>query len=689
MAIGNADGSIILSTKIDESGLKSGMSSLKGITGKISGLMSAAFSVKLLANFAKEAKSLYEIQMQNEVKLATVMRQRVGATDAQIQSVLNLASAEQELGIIGDEVQLAGLQQLATFAKQQETIETLLPAMNNLIAQQNGFEASTGSAVNVANLMGKVLQGQTSALTRVGITFDKAQEEVLKYGNESERAAMLAKVITENVGNMNQALAQTDAGRQVQLANTMGDVKEQFGEVVMQIEILFLPALKALAQTLSKIAVILKTAADALFGGGKESKPEWQQISTSTKQTGENIEDQTEAQKDLNKEVKKTLAGFDELNTISKDTGGALDEATKVSDSGIGSSFGGLGGLETVSEVDETLTKIMGLVGAGLVAIGVVLLCFGQIGLGIGFIVAGATAFVASVAVLKSNEAYENTYNQLMKILGIASGLILVVGIILVCCGVVTPLTIGMIVMGAVGIVTVVALNWDAIKEITKNVFNSVLEWVKTWGLLVLGIILFITGIGMPLGIALIAKGAQGLAASQNPTWNAFLDKIKAAWKAIKDYWNANISKYFKSAWWASLGKNMVNGLIRKIVEGLNKLIEKLNSFGFKLPDVLGGGKVGFNISKLSIPQLAKGAVLPPNKPFLAMVGDQKSGTNIEAPLDTIVDAMRIALGGSNGFSGKIEVPIYLDGRQIAIAVREAENNFGSQTVFGGFANAY
>ena len=80
---------------------------------------------------------------------------------------------------------------------------------------------------------------------------------------------------------------------------------------------------------------------------------------------------------------------------------------------------------------------------------------------------------------------------------------------------------------------------------------------------------------------------------------------------------------------------------------------------------------------------------MPPNKPFLSIVGDQRSGTNIEAPLDTIVDAVKIALGGSNGFSGRIEVPVYLGNRQIALAVREADNELGTETVTGGFANAY
>jgi hypothetical protein len=66
-------------------------------------------------------------------------------------------------------------------------VETLIPAMNNLIAQQKGLSATTGDAVNIGNLMGKVLNGQTGSLTRVGISFSAAQEKVLKYGNEQER----------------------------------------------------------------------------------------------------------------------------------------------------------------------------------------------------------------------------------------------------------------------------------------------------------------------------------------------------------------------------------------------------------------------------------------------------------------------------------------------------------------------
>lgn len=174
----------------------------------------------------------YAVQEVNESRLAVVMQQRMGATAAEIQSIKELASAQQELGVIGDEVQLSGAQQIATFLDEKASLETLLPAMNNLLAQQKGLNASAQDAISVGNLMGKVMQGQASSLREVGITFSAAEENVLKYGTESERAAMLAQVITNNVGNMNAQLAQTESGKQQQLANTLGDIKEQVGGLV-------------------------------------------------------------------------------------------------------------------------------------------------------------------------------------------------------------------------------------------------------------------------------------------------------------------------------------------------------------------------------------------------------------------------------------------------------------------------
>ena len=218
------------------SGVISEASQLKGsvinFAALATGIDAAQRSFGQLQGAMQDLADAYAVQETAERKLETVMRQRMGATDAEIQSIKDLASAQQEIGVIGDEVQLSGAQQVATFLQEKSSIEALMPAMNNLLAQQKGLSATTGDAVGVANLMGKAMQGQTSALTRVGITFTEAQEKVMKYGTEAERAAMLAQIITDNVGEMNAELAQTDSGKQQQLLNTLGDVKEQVGGLV-------------------------------------------------------------------------------------------------------------------------------------------------------------------------------------------------------------------------------------------------------------------------------------------------------------------------------------------------------------------------------------------------------------------------------------------------------------------------
>lgn len=184
------------------------------------------------------------IQQQAENKLIEIYKTRMGVSKAAAKETMNLASALQQQGVIGDEVTLSGAQQLATFAKYPSTINKLLPAMDNLLVQQKGYNASADDAKNIANLLGKAMQGQTGALKRVGISFTDAQADILKYGTEEERAAVLAQVITDNVGNMNAVFAQTDEGKIQQIKNSLGDVAERLGAVL-------LPALAQAATWLS------------------------------------------------------------------------------------------------------------------------------------------------------------------------------------------------------------------------------------------------------------------------------------------------------------------------------------------------------------------------------------------------------------------------------------------------------
>lgn len=138
---------------------------------------------------------------------------------------------------------------------------------------------------------------------------------------------------------------------------------------------------------------------------------------------------------------------------------------------------------------------------------------------------------------------------------------------------------------------------------------------------------------------------------------------------------------------------SLVNGLVRAVCAGINAVISALNSLlSFDIPDwvpIFGGKSWSINlpsvsapqIPKLTIPRLATGAVIPPNKEFLAVLGDQKEGTNIEAPLETIKQAFREALAESGGSSRQMTVVLQVGRRELGRTIvelgREEEQRVG------------
>ncbi len=200
---------------------------------KLAGVLAGMFVVRQVFAWAKAVKNAYAEQQSAEVKLLTIMRQRMSANQAAVDHLKELTAEYQKQGVIGDEIQLAGLQQLATFLKQKESLTVLLPAMNNLVAQQKGYNAKAIDAVNIANMMGRALTGQLGALSRIGITFTEAQGNALRFGDEVERAAAMAQILNDNVGNVNIELGKTKMAETVQLTNAVGDLKEAFGELLV------------------------------------------------------------------------------------------------------------------------------------------------------------------------------------------------------------------------------------------------------------------------------------------------------------------------------------------------------------------------------------------------------------------------------------------------------------------------
>jgi len=192
--------------------------------------------ISQIASEVSKYASAYSVQETAGRKVAQVMQNTMNATEAEIESIYKLCEAQQELGVIGDEVQMAGAQELATYLEKKSSLEKLIPVMNDMLAQQYGLEASQESAATIATMLGKVMEGQTQALSRYGYSFDETQEKVLKFGTEEERAAVLAEVVSQSVGGMNAALAQTDAGNSKKVADAIDDIKEVVGACMVRLQ---------------------------------------------------------------------------------------------------------------------------------------------------------------------------------------------------------------------------------------------------------------------------------------------------------------------------------------------------------------------------------------------------------------------------------------------------------------------
>lgn len=231
-----------------------------------------------------------------------------------------------------------------------------------------------------------------------------------------------------------------------------------------------------------------------------------------------------------------------------------------------------------------------------------------------------------------------------------------------------SPIGLVILAIGAlIAIVVLLVKNWDTVKATALAVWDGIKAvWGKVCGW-------FTTMVIDPL-----TKAWDTFKTGFLELWDGIVNGIKGAINGIIGF---------------------INGMINAVVDGINWIIDAVNTLSWDIPDWpifgdLAGQTFGFNITPITAPQiplLAQGAVLPANKPFLAMVGDQSRGTNVEAPLETIKQAVAevvAKMGGAQEFTAQQPIEVSLDGEVIyrALARIAASRGVG---IGGAFANAY
>ena len=185
----------------------------------------------------------------------------------------------------------------------------------------------------------------------------------------------------------------------------------------------------------------------------------------------------------------------------------------------------------------------------------------------------------------------------------------------------------------------------------------------------------------------------DGIRQTASDVWNAIVEVWQAAGSWFEEHVTGPIGKAFEAV--GDFVKGVFNkiigfieGLINKVIDGINWLIDQLNKISFEVPDWvpgIGGKSFGFNISHVSevkLPRLATGAVVPPNREFLAMLGDNKKETEIVSPLSTMKQALMEALQESGAAGGgDVTIVVNLDGREVA---RNTVRHINQMTRSGG-----
>lgn len=228
------------------SALHSGLSKASGFASKaVSGIGKAAKGMATVVSGAAAAAGGYLVNFGKQAVDAALKAGEVTAkfqqvaknnnwSDEEQKSLLSLNKTLGQTGVISGGTLKAAQAQLGTFALTADQVKTLTPALADMIANNKGYNATAQDGVQIANLLGKVMTGSATALSKYGVTMTDAQKKVLQEGSASEKAAMAAQVLEANFGGINKALAETPQGKMTILQHEIAGLKTSVGNDLIQ-----------------------------------------------------------------------------------------------------------------------------------------------------------------------------------------------------------------------------------------------------------------------------------------------------------------------------------------------------------------------------------------------------------------------------------------------------------------------
>ena len=618
----NADGSVIIKADIDD---KQAQKKLNALEKKIEALQEKLTNKKSARDtLFNQANNLGAQLDQAKAKLAQMKGGgEFFTSDAIKQQEAAVASMEKEWNAMNDKLD----KQNAAIREGEAELDRMKAKAGELGKQLGNTGKNAGK---IQEGLDKASQGMEAFTKRVKMLAKRALVFTIIARALAALRDWLADVVAVN-GEARDAIAQLK-GALLTLAQPLVQI--------------IIPAFTALVKVLATVVSFIANIVSALFGTtAKESA-----------NAAKSLNDQKNAYKGVGgaaKSASKQLASFDEINKLSGEGGGG--SGIILPDFSTAANFAFL------DKIADKLKKI---------------------GQDIVNLFKDVTGFIGNVFSGDWGAALDNIINfvsharillaDLLDFVGYIFGAI--IDTIIEKCGLAgTPVGdmltgIKDIVQGALGLISGI-LTGDL--EKMKQSVIQMLTGVKTfvfgiWDWFKLGLTSLLDWLdGKTNGrfheiIELAKTYVSDVIDGVKQIFGGFIDFLtgvftldwEKAWEGIKEI--------FRGIWNTIVG--VLEAAVNLIIKGINWLISKLNSLQIKIPDWLGGGSFGFNIrpiAELQIPRLAKGAIIPPNREFMAVLGDQKQGTNIEAPADLIRQIVREEI---NNFGGGEDITIKFTG---------------------------
>ncbi len=799
-----ADGTVIIDITADPkqaiNGINSVEKSVNGLTSaakKLTGILAAAFAVDKIVQFGKEAVEL-------------------GSDVAEVQNVVDVAFGDMSY-MVEDFADRAitsfGMSELAA----KRTASTYMAMASNMgVTQQQAAEMSitlaglTGDVASFYNIsqeladikLRSVFTGETETLKDLGIVMTQANLEAYALANGINRSFQSMSQSEQLILRYNYVLDQLSLASgdfvrtQDSWANQTRILSMQWqefmsiiGQALIQVLLPVIRVLNQIVSSLIDIANAFNAAISAIFGGATTQVQQTQAavggVSAGIDEAVDNQNALTDATKETNKEQQKSLATFDEINTLSSGAGGSggsggagaggvgLSQFTPITSENIVESgaenkildfierlknafqpfedsfnqafsdisaganrlfevfhdiwndIRSLGSPlydwftnEFVDFLNQFIVTIGEVVGGLLDSISMVLsdlwniVLFPALQQFITSILPALTEFRTQMLI-----TFNTLFGEVKKIFdmiwkdAIAPALSIVTdiwtdlwdGIVKVWDEYGEPI-FELIREAIINVSETLQNYWETIikpvwdtfmttldelwNEHFKPLWDNILEFVA---MLVEAALQIYNEFILPLVNAFIdtfgpaiSDVLSGIVETVGYVLGVFADvanEIINALKGVIDFvagvftgdweraWDG-IKQIFASTWNGII--TALEGAVNLIIHGINWLISQLNKVHFSIPDWVpgvGGNSFGFNIPKISevsIPRLAQGSVVPPNREFLAVLGDNTREAEVVSPLSTMKQAVLEALQEAGGFSGEVTVVVNLDGKEVA-----------------------